>query len=196
MGVEAGEPLHPGVDPDCAIQGVEDARFNGMGGVERIGTKAEAEAAILAAVIFEEEGIGQHGQNPADLLFVVVILLAMLCLLAGRVEEELEPGLLLLFGFRGERVAVGEGESGDGTLAGLNLILEARFLLEPALNPVAPVAVVTVVVELVVDDLADELRGRDGWLRLGLCARGELGQNQKPRGYAKQAHSVAAQAQV
>jgi len=51
-----------------------------------------------------------------------------------------------------------------------------------ALNPVAPIAMLFVVVEFVVDDFTDQLPGLD-WQRGGLrmSAKNALGNRQKPR---------------
>jgi hypothetical protein len=182
VGIETDETLHPCIHPQSPAHGVEDAGLDGARGVGRIGAKAEAVATVLVALIFEEVRIGQQRQNPADALFVVFILLAMLFLFGGRGDEAVEARLLLLLGFWTERSSVAEGESGDGAFGGLHLIFKLGLLLEAALNPVVPVAVPFVVAEFVVDDLADQFAGRD-WLRelLGMDAKCALGHRQKPR---------------
>ena len=65
----------PGVNPDHAAHGVEDARLNGLRHIVGIGAKAQPVTAIFAPVIFVEKRIGQQSKNPADALLVLFVLL-------------------------------------------------------------------------------------------------------------------------
>ena len=170
---------------------MEDAGLNGVGGILRIGAKAEPVAAALVAVILVEEGIGQEGQNAADAFFVFGIVLAVAGLLRGRGKQVAEPRLLLLLGFSAKRVAIPEGETGDGPFGGLDLILKPGLFGGMALNPVTPVTVPLVVVELVVDDLAHQL-ARWYWLLnlLGLDASNALRQGQNSNRPPQHTHPV------
>jgi hypothetical protein len=82
-------------------------------------------------------------------------------LLLWRVKQVVKAVLLRKAGRGIERTAVALLKSRNRTLRGFNLILQARPLPRVALDPVAPVAVLVMVVEFVVDDLADQLPGRD-----------------------------------
>ncbi len=62
-------------------------------------------------------------------------------------------------------MAIRLDKAGDGAISGLDLFFEARVVLHALFDPVAPVAMVVVILKLVVDGFANQLAG---WLGL-LC---------------------------
>jgi len=73
--------------------------------------------------------------------------------------------------FRREGLAVATHEDLEGAVGGFDLFLQERFVLRALLDPITPVAVLLVIVELVVDDLADQIGG----FRRGQLLRSEVG---------------------
>ncbi len=157
MTFEAGQTLRAGVDPELPGHGVEDARLNGMSRIIGIGAKAQTVTSVFFACVVVQECVGQQRDDAADAFFIVCVLLAFPRLFLGGAEQTFDAGLFLLQGFGVEQTAVNEDEAADRTGSGLDPLLQSCVRPGVLFDPVAPVTMVLVVVEFVIDDLANQL---------------------------------------
>ena len=186
MAFEPRQALHARVDSDFAGHGVEDARLNAVRGVGGVGAEAHAAHAVLLAGVFKEKRVGQQGEDAANAALVVGVLLAAACLLGGRAGHTAQLLAFKLGGIATQRASAGRDQARHRAICGFNLLREPALMLGLLGNPVAPVAVALVVVQLVVDNLAHQSLRRclrlalSGWRRLGESGcGGEQSENER-----------------
>src|SRR5579863_1713578 len=70
-----------------------------------------------------------------------------------------QPGLLRILSARSKGLTIRLDDAGNGAVGRFDLVFQLGAVLNALLDPVAPVAVRIVVLQFVVNDLADQLPG-------------------------------------
>jgi len=130
-------------------------------------------ATVLIADIIKQEGIWKHGQDTANSLLVINVLLVKSGLHRRRGKKTVKAGLFRLLTGGIERKAVGAEQSCNRTVSGFNLLDKTGLVLDLLFNGIAPETMSVMVMELVVDHLACQLVRRHGQARLAATDRGQ-----------------------
>ena len=98
MALQARNALLGGVDPDFTGHGRERLRLQVGRDKIRVGPEAEFLHSVRGAGVLVKKRMGQHPQELQDDAAVLFLCFPAVLLLAGIVEQRIQPGLFLLVG--------------------------------------------------------------------------------------------------